>query len=256
MRRWMAARGIHTDTATRTHVLAFLEAYRAHAGQASLVRRFASIRFYYAWLVSRGSRADDPTAGIHLKQPIETPKQPFSLDELRRLFAVCRRWQERAILLLLVDTGLRLGEIVGLRRQDIDFGQGLVRVLGKGGKVRVVAPSARTLDALYLCLEDAAGTPRDYPWYSQRLHGPMTSDGFYRLIRRLGQRAGIAHVFPHRLRTTWACMFMEATGDAAAAQVILGHRRLETTMHYASWVRERRALDVMRRFSLSDRVAG
>lgn len=237
-------------------MLAFLEAHRAFWRQSSTVRRFASIRFYYQHLVDAGVRPDNPTSTIHLKQPKLAPKQPFTRDELKALLAVCRRFQERAILLLLIDTGLRLSEIVGIRRADIDFGQGLIRVHGKGRKYRMVAPSRQTLDALALCLMDGAGRERDYPWYSQRTHGPMTREGFYQLVRRLGKRAGIRRVFPHRFRTSWACMFLEETGgDVGSAQVLMGHEKVETTLHYAAAIRERRALSVMREHSLADRIA-
>lgn len=236
-------------------MLAFLEAQRGSWAQSTVVRRFASIRFYHNFLISTRARVDDPTSAIRLKQPKDPPKQPFTRDELRTLLAVCRRFQERAILLLLIDTGLRLSEIVGIRRNQIDFGQGLIRVYGKGRKYRLVAPSKATLDALALCLKDAAGHDREFPWYSQRIHGPMTRDGFYRLIKRLGKRAGLSKVHPHRFRTSWACMFLEETGgDVGSAQVLMGHEKVETTLHYAAAIRERRALDVQRRHSLAERL--
>ena len=106
------------------------------------------------------------------------------------------------------------------------------------------------LAALGLCLDG-----RGYPWRSQRTGGPMTADGFYRLCRRLSHRTGI-HVFPHRFRTTWACLFLEATGDVGSAQVLMGHAKVETTLRYAGWIQQRRALEQMRRHSLSDRIAG
>ena len=107
------------------------------------------------------------------------------------------------MVLLVLDTGLRRSELTGLRRQDLDLGNGVARIRGKGGKQRVVALGQRSLMALRLCLDG-----RGYPWRSQRTGGPMTADGFYRLCRLAG------------------------------------------------WIQQRRALEQMRRHSLSDKIAG
>lgn len=235
LRRWLLARAIHPDTATRTDVLAFLEAYRAHASQASLVRRFAAIRFYYAHVRALGLRPDDPTEGIHFKQARDPPKQPFTRDEIRLLLSHCRRFQERAVVLLFTDTGLRLAELTGIRRADLDSSQRTLRLWGKGGKQRIVVLGELAFDALSRCFYDAAGSPRDYPWYSQRTGEAMKRDGFYRMMKRLGGRAGIERVFPRRFRTSWACLFLDETDDPFSAQIIMGHSKLETTLRYASW---------------------
>lgn len=233
-------------------MLAFLDWYRGRAGQSSLVRRFASIKCFYGWLIAVGARSDNPCDGIRLAQPREAPKRPFSEDDLRTLLTACRRPQERAIVLLLIDTGLRLSEIVAVRRRDLGD-DGVLRVrAAKEGDDRLAALGTAAEAALRSCMDG-----RDFPWYSQRLHGPMTLDGFYRLVRRLGRRAGLANVHPHRFRTTFACMFIEQTqGDAGSAQVLMGHKKLETTLRYASWTKEKRALEQQRRVGLADRLAG
>ena len=210
---------------------------------SSMIRRLAAVKWYCRWLGC-------PAPAVRIREPALPPKQPFSIDELRRILAACRRPQDRAMVLLVLDTGLRRSELTGLRRQDLDLGNGVARIRGKGGKQRVVALGQRSLAALGLCLDG-----RGYPWRSQRTGGPMTADGFYRLCRRLSQRTGI-HVFPHRFRTTWACLFLEATGDVGSAQVLMGHAKVETTLRYAGWIQQRRALEQMRRHSLSDRIAG
>jgi len=250
--RWLTERHIEPEGAEQDDILHFLDWYKMGRNDSGVARRFASIRFYYAWLRATGRRPDDPTEGVHPRQPARPPKRPFTEDELRQLLAVCRRQQERAIVLLLIETGLRLNEMVSIRRADIDGPNGLLRVRGKGGKERTVAVGAIALVALAASMAE-----RDYPWRSQRLHGPMSRDGLYRLIRRLGGRAGIQKVHPHRFRTSFACMFLERTdGDVGSAQVLMGHSKLETTLQYAGWIKQSRALDQMRRHSLADRIAG
>lgn len=231
-------------------MLAFVEWYRARVRPSTVERRFASIKAYYSYLVGTGQRRDHPCDGIRLKASPRSPKQPFTLAELRQLYAACRRQQDRAVVLLWVDCGLRLSEMVSVRRDHLDVAQGTLRVYGKGNKVRVAALSSTTLAALAICMDG-----REYPWYSQRLHGPMTRDGLYRLCRRLGARTGL-HVFPRRFRTSFACQFLEQTGgDVDAAQVLMGHSRLETTLGYSSWIRLDRALAQQRSLALGDRIA-
>lgn len=204
------------------------------------------MRWYYRW---RGAEPD-PTAGIRLRPPPRPPKRPFSQDELRRLLAACKRSHERALVLLLVDTGLRLSEVAALRAPDVDWHAGTIRVQSaKGEQDRLAALSRGTLAALQLCMNG-----HDYPWPSQRIHGPMTRDGLYRLVRRLGQRAGV-HAFVHRFRTTFACQFAEATeGDVQSLQVLMGHRKIETTLAYAAWGKAQRALAAQRRIALAERL--
>jgi integrase len=198
-----------------------------------------------------------------LKHPPPVAKKPFADDQLQRLYAACKpnRPHERAAVLLLIDTGLRLSEIAGLRRKNVDEEQGVIRVTGKGSKERLLAPTPRSLAALLATMVDAgpdgALRPRDYPWYSQRLHGPMTKDGFYDMIHRLGRRAGVDVAHIRRFRTTFACNIIEATdGDVGSAQVLMGHSKIETTLQYASWTRVNRALKQQRRVGLADRLVG
>ena len=208
------------------------------------LRRFAAIKHYCAFVDSSACE------GIRVPTPPPNAKQPFTKDELRRILAACRRPQDRAMILLALDTGLRRSELTSLSRSAIDLENGLLRVRGKGEKERIVALGSQAVAALRLCLDG-----RGYPWYSQRTHGPMTPDGFYRLCRRLSAATGI-HVHPHRFRTTWACMFVEATGDVGSAQVLMGHAKVETTLQYTGWIKQRRALEQGRRHSLGDRLGG
>jgi len=224
--------------------MAYLDEHRARYTQASVVRRLAAIRAYYAWLGGH-----DPSVGIRLHQPTDPVQAPFSEDDLRLILAACRRVQDRALVQVLIDTGLRLGELVSFRLRDVDWGAGRLRVRGKGDKVRLLALGDQSQAALRLSMDG-----RDYPWYSQRRHGPLTGDGVYRLMRRLAARTGL-HVHPHRFRTTFACRFLErSNGDVESLQVLLGHSKLETTLRYTRWGRVERALAQQRRVALGDKL--
>ena len=238
-----------TDQATKADILSWCSWYRTHASQSSLVRRFAAIKHYYGWLIERGLRDTNPCEGIRLKHPSAPVKDPFTEGELRRILDACKphRPHERAIVLLLVDAGLRLAEISGIRLGNIDFERQLIRVRGKGDKERMLAFGSRTLVALLSCVDG-----RDYLWPSQRTHAAMTRDGVSILLHRLGKRTGI-RVHAHRFRTTFAIMFDERThGDTGSLQVLMGHSKVSTTLLYIQHGRQERALKRQREVSLAD----
>ena len=236
------------DLSDHEDVLAWCSWYRDHASQSSLVRRFAAIKHYYDWLIKHHVRADNPCEGIHLKHPTPPVKEPFTIDELRRLLAACRRPQERAIVLLLIDTGLRLNEISNLRPENIDLTKQTPKVRGKGDKERMLAFGHRTREALGAISHDG------YIWHSQRTHGQMTRDGVYLLLKRLGKRTGI-HVYPHKFRTTFAVLFDERThGDVGSLQVLMGHSKVTTTLLYTQHRKIQRALQRQREVGLADAI--
>ena len=234
------------DLSDHEDVLAWCSWYREHASQSSLVRRFAAIKHYYNWLIKHHVRPDNPCNDIHLKHPSPPVKEPFTVDELRQLLAACRRPQEKAIVLLLIDTGLRLHEVSSLRPENIDLTKQTLKVRGKGDKERMLAFGHRTSEAL------RAVSGRGYVWHSQRTHGQMTRDGVYLLLKRLGKRTGI-HVYPHRFRTTFAVLFDERTkGDVGSLQVLMGHSKVTTTLLYTQHGKLQRALQRQREVGIAD----
>ena len=236
-----------TNIATRQDVLEWCRWYRSHASQSSLVRRFAAVKHYYGWLIETHVRLDSPCERIRLKHPSPPVKEPFSVGELRMILTACRRPQERAIVLLLVDTGIRLAEISNLRPENIDLNQQVLKLRGKGDKERILAFGRRTLEALEAC-EARSG----YVWHSQRTHGKMTRDGVYLLLKRLGGSTGI-RVYPQRFRTTFAILFDERShGDVGSLQVLMGHSKISTTLLYIQHGRQKRALERQREVGLAD----
>lgn len=236
-----------TDLATQADILDWLSWYRESRGQSATVSKFSAIQHYYGWLISEGIRDDNPCDGILLKHPSPPVKDPFTEAELRVILTACRRPQERAVVLLLIDTGLRLREIATLKPDHVDLQRRLLVVRGKGDKERALAFGRRTSEALRPCLNG-----RGYLWHSQRSHGQMQPDGLYRMLRSLGRRTGI-RVHPHRFRTTFAILFDERTkGDTGSLQILLGHTKVSTTLGYIQHGRVQRALDRQREVGLAD----
>ena len=193
---------------------------------------------------------------MKVRRPKRAPRKPFSRDELRALLAACRMPRERALILCFVATGARLSEIAGMTTDDLR-GDGMLLIRGKGNKERWVYLGKAAYGALARYLDGREGrvwladheqTPSPYRG------GPMATNTVSGIVKRIGRRAGVAHVHPHRFRTTYACQFLEESGDGGALQIILGHSTLAQTMEYAEYGAAQRALAQQRWLSLADRL--
>lgn len=211
---------------------------------------FLTLRTFYAWAVAQGDTPCNPLDGLAVPKAPDIPKRPYSRSELRRLLrAAGSDPRDMAILLLLIATGMRASELVGLSMDDVDWEAGVLLIRqGKGGKSRRVAPGPCALDALRRYLE-ACRIRRG------RLF-PLRPDSLYHRIVRLGERAGVPGATVHRFRHTFAHMFLENGGDVGDLKEILGHSTLAMSLRYASYFAGERALDAQRRFNPADRLVG
>ena len=223
----------------------------ARVSQLTTIRRLATIKFFYQFLIAGGVRQDNPVDAIHLKLPKLAPKTPFSRGELRRLIAATLTPRDEVLVRVFVATGCRLGEVIGLRVEDIDWQNMQMLVRGKGQRQRYVALDSGTLTRLRAYI----GGRRGHVWLGGS--GPLTTTGCYWVVHRLGDRAGVIPAYPHRFRTTFANEFLLLSGgDLQGLQLIMGHAKITTTAHYAAYSAMQRGLDQQRRLSLADRVAG
>ncbi len=166
---------------------------------------------------------------------VEKKRLPvLSAEQVNSLLALCNE-RERAIILLMVDTGLRRSEVVALNWNDIDFKTGLVRVVrGKGGKARSVVVSATTRRALLLYRRKLAVTENTPLLLSQK-GGRLTGDGLLQLLLRLSNRSGIKFS-AHALRRTFVILSLRAGMDVLHLQALLGHSSLEMVSYYAQMI--------------------
>ncbi len=202
------------------------------------------LKRFCAWAVDHKAIEENPLEGLKSGRVQWNPVPPFTDDEITRLLGAANAPMERAIILLLLDTGLRASELCSLRLDDIDFGQGHLAVNGKGGKVRTVALNEVPARALQVYLRSCAQRDERVwpePWDRRRL-GEM--------LDRVARRAKVARVFPHRFRHSFASRFLARTGDALALKQLLGHSSLVMTERYIAAMEEERALTVHRRNSL------
>lgn len=216
---------------------AFIAAgHRAGLAPKSLQRRLSACRSFYSWLLKHGRIPASPAAGLRApKAPRKLPKV-LDADEATQLVEVPTDaplgLRDRALLELFYSSGLRLSELCALRWHDLDLAAGLVTVLGKGRKQRIVPVGRHARQALQAWREDrpAADSAQVFPG---RGGAPISQRAVQLRIKQLAQRQGLfKHVHPHMLRHSFASHILESSGDLRGVQELLGHADIATTQVY------------------------
>ncbi len=215
--------------------------------------RISALKSFYRWLILEGKKKGDPTRDLKMHKEQVAIKDPFTETEARRLVATAETSFERAMLLLLLGSGVRRAELIRLEVEDINWRVGTILVHGKGLKQRHVAPGQAAMQEVRAYL-DGREYGRIFLWPGTGRHLSRSSLG--RLIHGLEARAGITNAFPHRFRTTMICWLLTQRADLIAVSVAAGHSSLDTTRRYQRKVEAQRAVEEQRRHSLADRVAG
>lgn len=244
------------------HVRAWLSKLHRRRSAATLGRKLASVRCFFRWLVREGVVSDDPTTGLPMPKLEKRLPRPLSVDDCEQLITrdhrVARQpapeggererrrsWMElrdRALVELLYGTGIRIGELVALDVRDVELRAREVRVLGKGGKERVVPipEQARRALAAWLDVRRHPGVMSEPLFVSLRARREEQPRRLAaREARRiLGERAVRAnldqHVHPHRLRHSYATHLLDMGADLREIQELLGHASLSTTQKYTA----------------------
>jgi integrase/recombinase XerD len=215
----------------------------------SVARWLVAVRGFYAWLAQEGTIADNPSARLEPPRTWKTLPKVLDGSDVVRLLDTPDRGdpkgaRDAAMLEVLYATGLRVSELCGLRLHDLRLDAGYLRCVGKGGKERVVPLGAEASAALRSYLDagrDAllAGRRSDTVFVGRR-GAPLTRQGFWKLIKAYGRRAGIrAALSPHVVRHSFATHLLENGADLRAVQMLLGHADISTTQIYTHVNRER-----------------
>jgi integrase/recombinase XerC len=238
---WAEERDVTRPADVTMRVLRDYLAFMTERGdeRTSIIRRRASLRGYFSWMVQRGYLDESPAA--RLSAPRANHRLPKivvreQLDNLLDEDWGDDAWAtlDRAVCEVLYGAGLRVSELCGLNVASIDFRQGLLRVMGKGRKERIVPLHRRGLDAVQLWLDDARedvmrnDSEPQALFYNRRGNrlGP-------RDVRRiLDNRIARGHIHPHALRHTYATHLLEGGADLRVVQELLGHESLTTTQIY------------------------
>ncbi len=246
---WLKGRGEVLDAIGRAAVLEYLHHYTATGRSArSAARLLSALRSFYGWLLREGRVAENPTTKIEsprLGQPL-----PHSLSEteVEQLLAAPDSdtpigLRDRAMLELLYASGLRISELLGLRFASLDVDRGLVRVIGKGRRERIVPVGEEALRWLRRYLEESGeriargGGQFLFPGCSGR---PLTRQAFWYRLRLYARRIGMRQLpSPHALRHSFATHLLDHGADLRVVQLLLGHRDLGTTQIYTHVARHR-----------------
>ncbi len=216
----------------------------ANYAVASLSRKLSALRMLARHLVREKVRDDDFTALLSGPKMVRRMPHTLSVDEVARLVAAPvasdpLSLRDRALLELFYSSGLRVSELAALSLQQVELGQGFLRVFGKGSKERVVPIGSKALDALTVYL--SAGRPH--------LVRPHTSSHFFlnhrgrgisrvalwMIVKKHAKRAGITkNVKPHALRHSFATHLLTGGADLRAIQEMLGHASIATTQIYTA----------------------
>ncbi|CAD7713737.1 Tyrosine recombinase XerC [Xanthomonas hydrangeae] len=210
--------------------------HRRGLSPKSLQRRLSACRSYYAWLLKHGRIAASPAAAMRApKAPRKLP-QVLDADEAVRLVEVPTDaplgLRDRALLELFYSSGLRLSELCALRWRDLDLESGLVMVLGKGEKQRLVPVGSHAITALRAWLRDSGGRAETHV-FPGRAGGAISQRAVQIRIKQLAVRQGMfKDVHPHMLRHSFASHILESSGDLRGVQELLGHSDIATTQIY------------------------
>jgi site-specific recombinase XerD len=216
----------------------------------TIARKAAALRRYFGWATRAGLVPTDPSVGLSV--PAGAGRLPRVLrdDELTTLLDAPRhavaddppaiRLRDDAVLEVLYGSGLRVGELCGLRPSDLSLDERLVRVWGKGGKQRRVPLSDPAVEALSAWLTGgraalvASDSPDDAVFLNRAGHRMSPRD-----VRRIVDRRAAVPTHPHALRHTYATHLLDGGADLRAVQELLGHSDLATTQHYTHVSKER-----------------
>ena len=273
LKLWIEYQGdLDIITVTSQHILSFLNYLRTEyvprriAGDNSrklapktVYNLYVSLASFFTW-ASREFDLSNPMKNIpRPRVPEDPPVEPFKKEEVELLIKACDFCEEavtdrrrkfimqrstgkrdKAILLTLLDSGLRAGELCALRIADVDMKTGRVQIRSgeagraKGGKGRVVylGKSARRFLWRYLA-EREEGEDPDAPLFIGKFHRAFNRDALRQLINSLGAKAGVKKCHPHRFRHTFAITYLRSGGDIFTLKSLLGHGSLEMVEHYA-----------------------
>lgn len=194
------------------------------------IRRILSS--FFSWLEDEDYILKSPVRRIHKVKTASNIKETYSDETLELMRDSCTELRDLAMIDLLASTGMRVGEMVLLNRNDIDFNERECIVFGKGDKERMVYFDARTKLHLKCYLDTRTD---DNPALFVGLKAPhnrITIGGVETRLRKMGKRLGIPKVHPHKFRRTLATMAIDKGMPIEQLQQLLGHRKIDTTLQY------------------------
>lgn len=195
------------------------------------IRRILSS--FFSWLEDEDFILKSPVRRIHKVKTAKVVKDTYTDEALELMRDSCKNARDLAIIDLLASSGMRVGEMVTLNRDDIDFNERECVVIGKGNKERLVYFDARTKIHLQNYLNRRTDSNPALFVALKSPHERLKIGGVETLLRELGRRLNLPKVHPHKFRRTLATSAIDKGMPIEQVQQLLGHQKIDTTMHYA-----------------------
>lgn len=257
---WLTTNHIYEpNDITTHHIRLFLLSLQETCCARSVKSYHGTINRFFSWMVAEGILEVNPMLKIRKPRVPKKIINVFTDDHIAAMLRVCGESKflgirNRAIILLLVDTGMRLAEIAGIQLRDIDIEHGLIKVNGKGSKERFVAFGKKAQKALLKYLL-ARKDPHPCLWVTEERQ-PMKARGIQIMIRRMGELAELDGVrcSPHTFRHTFATQSLLNGGGQRFVQSLLGHSDSRMTENYIRSIDSTQAAEAHKKFSPVDNM--
>jgi integrase/recombinase XerD len=250
LNRWLEKKDIPIIKTSRNDLLGFI-AWRVEAGARprSTARQLSSFRRFFRYLAREGMIREDPTAQIAMPKIGRSLPKSLTEDEVEALLMAPvvtdpLGHRDRTMLEVLYATGLRVSELVNLKHNQVNLNQGVLRIIGKGNRERLIPLGEEAVRWLQQFVQGPRAEillerQTDFLFPTRR-GDKMTRQAFWHIIKRYARKAGVQkELSPHTLRHAFATHLLNHGADLRVVQMLLGHSDLSTTQIYTHVARER-----------------
>jgi len=250
---------LRAQDVTSQHIRLFILSLQETNISISVHAYYRAVRRLFNWLIAEGLLEKSPMVNIRPPRIAKRKRNGFSSEDISNLLFLTSgnkflEMRNRAMVLVLLDTGIRLSELANIQLKDIDFNRETIKILGKGNKERIVRAGKKTRKALIVYL---LSRNDNHPclWVTEE-RKPMTRYGVQSTIRALCRRAEItdAKPGPHTFRHTAAISYLRNGGDIMTLKNMLGHSKLDMVKEYLSGLEDEDMFAVHRKVSPVDNL--